>query len=113
MREAFGCDHQFITPSIDLIKKISRYLNINQYDFDSIHSMFDIQGNAGDIDKWFKILEVDKNASNDDIKKAYRKMVRKYHPDKLQGVSKDILKLSEEKFQLVQEAYENIMKTRN
>ena len=40
-------------------------------------------------------------------------MVRKYHPDKLQGVSKDILKLSEEKFQLVQEAYENIMKTRN
>ena len=106
-------DNEMHPSEIDLIKKISRYLNINQYDFDSIHSMFDIQGNAGDIDKWFKILEVDKNASNDDIKKAYRKMVRKYHPDKLQGVSKDILKLSEEKFQLVQEAYENIMKTRN
>ena len=37
-------------------------------------------------------------------------MVMKYHPDKLQGVSKDIVKLAEEKFRLVQQAYDNIIK---
>ena len=40
-------------------------------------------------------------------------MVSKYHPDKLQGVSKDIVKLAEEKFLLVQKAYENIMKNKS
>ena len=40
-------------------------------------------------------------------------MVLKYHPDKLQGVSKEIIKLAEEKFLLVQKAYENIMKSRS
>jgi DnaJ-class molecular chaperone len=40
-------------------------------------------------------------------------MVTKYHPDKLQGVSEDIVRLAEEKFLLVQQAYENIMKSRS
>jgi curved DNA-binding protein len=30
---------------------------------------------------YYKILEIDRNASADDIKKAYRKLARKYHPD--------------------------------
>ena len=74
--------------------------------------MFLSDGTANSFDKWFAILELDKDASNDDIKKAHRKMVIKYHPDKLQGVSQDIKKLAEEKFLLVQKAYENIMKGR-
>ena len=74
--------------------------------------MFLSDGTANSFDKWFAILELDKNASNDEIKKAHRKMVIKYHPDKLQGVSQDIKKLAEEKFLLVQKAYENIMKGR-
>ena len=40
-------------------------------------------------------------------------MVRKYHPDRLQGVSEDIVKLAEEKFLLVQKAYENIIKSKS
>ena len=39
-------------------------------------------------------------------------MVSKYHPDKLKGVGDDIVKLAEEKFLLVQKAYEEIMKSR-
>ena len=60
-------------------------------------------------EKYYKILGVNNSASIDEVKKAYRKMAMKYHPDKLQGVSSDIVKLAEEKFQLVQDAYENIM----
>ena len=105
-------DNEIHTSEVELIKKIAGYLNINQYDFESIHSMFLSEGTGNSLNKWFAILELDKNASNDEIKKAHRKMIVKYHPDKLQGVSQDIKKLAEEKFLLVQKAYENIMKGR-
>ena len=105
-------DNEIHNSEIELIKKISNYLNINKYDFQSIQSMFFYKGSEKSIDKWYAILEIDKNASNDEIKKAHRKMVLKYHPDKLQGVSKEIIKLAEEKFLLVQKAYENIMKSK-
>ena len=106
-------DNDIHNSEIDLIKKISTYLNVNQYDFESIQSMFLIDGNSNSLDKWFTILEIDKDDSNDEIKKAHRKMVIKYHPDKLQGVSEAIVKLAEEKFLLVQQAYEEIMKSRS
>jgi DnaJ like chaperone protein len=74
--------------------------------------MFLSKESGNSLDKWYAILEVDKNATDAEVKKAHRKMVVKYHPDKLQGVSSDIVKLAEEKFLLVQKAYENISKSR-
>ena len=103
-------DNELHTNEIELIKKIGNYLNINHYDFESIQSMFINKSKNNSLEKWYKILEIDKNATKEEIKKSYRKMVMKYHPDKLQGVSKDIVKLAEEKFRLVQEAYDNIIK---
>ena len=50
---------------------------------------------------YYKILGVDKNASTDDIKKAYRRLAKQYHPDKNQGD-----KAAEEKFKEVNEANE-------
>ncbi len=104
-------DNDIHSSEIQLINKISGYLNINQYDFESIKSMFISKGD-NNLEKWYSILEIDKNASNSEIKKAHRKMVSKYHPDKLKGVGDDIVKLAEEKFLLVQQAYEEIMKSR-
>tara|TARA_B000000609_G_C24144412_1_gene333263 strand:+ start:26 stop:733 length:708 start_codon:yes stop_codon:yes gene_type:complete len=94
-----------------LIEKIATYLNISKYDFESIQSMFVDNRSDNSLEKYYKILGVNNSASIDEVKKAYRKMAMKYHPDKLQGVSSDIVKLAEEKFQLVQDAYENIMKS--
>ena len=50
-------------------------------------------GKSNNIENDYKILEIDNNASDDEVKKAYRKMAKKYHPDKLQGVSEDIVKI--------------------
>lgn len=94
-----------------LIEKIATYLNISKYDFESIQSMFVDNRSDNSLEKYYKILGINNSASVDEVKKAYRKMAMKYHPDKLQGVSSDIVKLAEEKFQLVQDAYENIMKS--
>jgi len=65
------------------------------------------------LENYYKILEVDKNSTNEKIKKSYRKLVMKYHPDKLQGVSDDIVKLANEKFLTIQDAYEKIMQSRS
>ena len=50
---------------------------------------------------YYEVLEVDKSASEDDIKKAYRRLAKKYHPDVNQG-NKD----AENKFKEINEAYE-------
>src|SRR6476619_922371 len=52
---------------------------------------------------YYEILGVAKNASDDDIKKAYRKLAMKHHPDRNQG---DGAKAAEEKFKEAKEAYE-------
>ncbi len=87
--------------------EIARYLQIYRKDFESIQAMF-----VKSADDAYTILEVDKNASNDEIKKAYRQMAKKYHPDKLQHMDEAYQKGAQEKFTKVQEAYERIQKER-
>lgn len=88
---------------VEEIRKIAGYLYINQNDYESIKAMFyDVSGNA------YKILEIDKSATNDEVKRAYRKMVKKYHPDKLIDLGDEHVKGAKEKFQSIQDAYEKI-----
>ncbi|MCG1034893.1 TerB family tellurite resistance protein [Polaribacter sargassicola] len=99
---------EFVSESeIEEIRKIAGYLYINQRDFESIKAMFyDSSENA------YKILEITKAASDSEVKTAYRKMVKKYHPDKLQGLGEEHLKGAKEKFQSIQTAYEKIKSER-
>ena len=66
-----------------------------------------------ETDSAYKILEIDPSASNDDIKKAYRKMALKYHPDKVSHLGEEFRKTADEKFKRVNEAYEKIKKERD
>ena len=100
-------DNEIHLKEVEIIKKIANYMNINPYDFESIQSMFLANENSNS-EKWYKILGLTKNATDSEVKKAYRKMAVKYHPDKLIGVSEDIKKLAEKKFLAVKEAYEQI-----
>ncbi|MEJ8734286.1 J domain-containing protein [Mediterraneibacter sp. ICN-202921] len=59
----------------------------------------------------YDVLGVSPNASDDEIKKAYRDLTRKYHPDA--NVNNPLADLAEEKFKEVQEAYDTIMKERS
>jgi len=92
---------------VNSIKTIAGYLYISQHDFESIKAMF-----YDSSDSSYLILEIEKTASNDELKKAYRKMVKKYHPDKLQHLGEEHVKGAEEKFKQVQKAYEQIQKER-
>jgi len=72
-----------------------------------------VEKRSTNSENWYKILGLTRDASDAEVKKAYRKMAVKYHPDKLIGVSEDIKNLAEEKFLAVKEAYEQIIKSRN
>lgn len=91
-----------------LIKHICDLMGINSSDYQSIEAMF-----VHNIDSDYKILEIERSATDDEVKKAYRRMAMKYHPDKVSTLGADIQKAAKEKFQKVNEAYENIKKERN
>lgn len=93
---------------LNLIQRISTSLGITASDNESIKSMF----LANTIDSAYKILEVEPTASNDDIKKAYRKLAVAYHPDKVAYLGEEFRKAANEKFQKLNEAYEKIKKER-
>ena len=98
-------DHHVANSEVEAIALIASYLGINPKDFESIKAMF-----YNSSDSAYKILELDPTATISEIKKAYRKMAKKYHPDKVSHLGKEHQKGAEEKFRKVQEAYEQLLK---
>ena len=100
-------DGQIDTSEINLLGTISGYLNINKNDFNSIKAMF-VHDTLSD----YNILEIDPNSTDDEVKKAYRKMAIKYHPDKVSHLGDELKNIAEEKFKSVNDAYQSIKKER-
>ncbi|MFM9052813.1 MAG: DnaJ domain-containing protein, partial [Bacteroidota bacterium] len=73
----------------------------------SLKAMFVRDRNAD-----YKILEIEPGATDEEVKKAYRKMAMKYHPDKVHHLGPDYQKDAQEKFRKINEAYEAIKKAR-
>jgi len=90
-----------------LISHIAQQLGISERDYQSIESMF-----VANTDAAYKILEADPASTDDEMKKAYRTMAVKYHPDKVHYLGEEIQKAADEKFQKVNEAWETIKKQR-
>ena len=65
--------------------------------------------------KYYSVLKCDESASNEEIKKQYRKLVTEYHPDKIEakGLPEEFIKFASDKFKEIQHAYEEIKKERN
>jgi len=89
---------------VQKLSEVASGMRLRLPDFESIKAMF-----VKNTDNAYKILEVAADASQDQIKNAYRKMVKKYHPDKLRGQDPAMIKGAEEKFREVQKAYETLM----
>ena len=90
-----------------VIQRISGFMSISDSDFQSIRAMFVSQTDAS-----YKILEIEPTTADEDVKKAFRRMAMKYHPDKVSHLGDDFKKVAHEKFRKVQEAYEQIKKER-
>ena len=91
----------------EIIAHIGREMGLSDKDYESIQAMF-VPNTEAD----YKILEIEPAASDDEVKKAYRRMAMKYHPDKVSHLGDDFQKAANEKIQSVNKAYENIKKER-
>ena len=100
-------DGHIDTSELNAILTISNYLNVNKKDFESIKAMF-----FEDPSSSYKVLEIEELATDNEIKKAYRKMANKYHPDKVTHLGNEIKKIAEDKFKAVNAAYSLIKKDR-
>ncbi len=99
-------DGQVSPEESSLLFTIGRNLGLSEKDIRSIMGMFEPEKDP------YKILEIDKTATDEEVRKAYRRMAVKFHPDKVENLGADVKKAAEEKFKSVQAAYEQIKKER-
>ena len=102
-----ACDGNPQEDELNMISQISHLIGINSRDFESIKAMF-----VQNFDSAYKILEIERSVSDDEIKKAYRRMAVKFHPDKVHHLGPEYQKDAQEKFKKINEAYEKIKKER-
>ena len=90
-----------------LIDEIGYKIGLSAKDIGSVRSMFVQNTNWA-----YDVLEISSDATNEDVKKAYRKMAIKYHPDKVSHLGEEFQEEAKQKFQKLAEAYELIKKER-
>ncbi len=93
----------------DMIERIATIFRISHPDFESLKAPYFKNTDPS----WaYKTLEIEPTATEDEIKKAYRRMAMKFHPDKVHNLGDDLKKSATEKFRSINEAYETIKKAK-
>ncbi len=103
-----AADGEIHKNEILIIEQIAIKIGLTQREFNSVRSMF-----VKETDSAYDILGIPKNATEAEIKKAYRGMAVKHHPDKVANMGEDIQNAAKRKFQTINDAYNRIKKERN
>ena len=92
-----------------LIKSAARIFHFSEHKYRELKSRY-----APDFERYYAILGTDSSASDDEIKKQYRELVKEYHPDTIasKGLPEEFTEFAHDKFREIQEAYEVIKQTR-
>lgn len=100
-----NADGEFAEQERLLIEQIAANMKISPKDYESLAAMY---RKTKDPNWAYTALEIEPSASDDEIKKAYRRMAMKYHPDKVATSGEEIKQQATEKFRTINEAYEHI-----
>lgn len=100
-------DGQIHTAEIKVIRQIAAWMAISAGDLASIEELY----SAGAPDP-YKVLEIDATATDSEVKKAYRKLAIKFHPDKVLDLGETHKVQARERFDAIQSAYEQIKSDR-
>ena len=101
-------DNNIHNEEIKIISDIAILIGLGQSDFNSVKAMFVEETRSS-----YKILGLNQQATDSEIKLAYRNLATKFHPDKVAHLGEEFTKVAEEKFKAINDAYQKIKKERN
>jgi DnaJ like chaperone protein len=103
--EVAKADGEVADSECQVIETIAVNMGIADADYQSLLSLYRKQTDAN----WaYTALEIEPTATDDEVKKAYRRMAMKYHPDKVANAGEAVRQQATEKFRAINEAYEHI-----
>ena len=100
-------DGRVDTVEVTAMKECAQWM---QMSVDEVDSMLGL--GKDDLESAYRVLGVSPNATDDELKKAYRRLALEHHPDKVAALGDDIRKAAEKKFQEINAAKEKIWKAR-
>lgn len=100
-------DGHVCAAEIEALKEVALSMNLSASE---VESMLNLGGNS--LDAAYKVLEVSPQATDSEVRAAYRKLALKHHPDRVATLGEDIRKAAEEKFQEINNAKDMIYKAR-
>lgn len=104
-----NADGELHALELEIISSISMNMSIQDADYQSILALYQRSKDAN----WaYTALEITPSATNEEVKKAYRRMAMKYHPDKVANAGEEIRQQATDKFRAINEAYEHIKQQR-
>ena len=96
---------------IQALKEVAIHMGLSAEDVDQMLNL--ASGSSSDsLADAYRILGISPEASNDEVKAAYRKMALKHHPDKVAALGEDVRRAAENKFPQINDAKERIFKAR-
>lgn len=105
-----NADGDFAQAEQTVIYNIALGLGLALNDYKSLEALYK---KVQDPNWAYTALEIDPSATDEEVKKAYRRMAMKYHPDKVTNAGDEVQQKATEKFRAINEAYEHIKSLRN
>ncbi len=100
-------DQHVCEAEIEALREVAQAMRLSAQEVDS---MLNLRGDS--LEDAYKVLEVSPTATDEEVRKAYRRLALMHHPDKVAALGDDVRKAAEEKFQSINNAKERVYKAR-
>jgi DnaJ like chaperone protein len=110
--EIAKADGNLPTQELNALYEVAQYMGLQASDVESMLHLDNGSDSGESLEDAYKVLGVSPDATDAEVKRAYRNLALNHHPDKVAALGEDIRKAAEKKFQEINDAKERIWKAR-